>query len=61
MIPMLMGYQNRVNIAPGDLLRGQTQLHFFARQTAVYQHERFSRVDQRCVPFAAAAEGRDPH
>jgi hypothetical protein len=61
MIPMLMGYQNRVNIVPGDLVRGQTQLHFFARQTAVYQHERFTRVNQRRVPFATAAEGRNPH
>jgi hypothetical protein len=61
MVSMLMGHQNRVNIISGDLLRGKTQLDFFARQTAVYQHECFARVDQRRVPFAAAAEGRDPH
>jgi hypothetical protein len=60
-IPMLMGHQNRVNVVRGDLLRGQPQLHFFARQTTVYQHECFTRIDQRRVPFATAAEGRDPH
>jgi hypothetical protein len=61
MVSMLMGHQNRVNIVSGYALRCETQLHLFAGQTAVYQHERFTRVDQRRVPFATAAEGRDPH